>query len=64
MHMSLPNEVTGLITIKFGHAGHTCLVFSAAALSSGHLTDLPGSDDHGLRRPTTFGGLQRPSSAL
>ena len=31
MHMSLPNEVTGLTTIKFGHVGHTCLVFSAAA---------------------------------
>ena len=28
-----------------------------------HLTDLPGGDDHDSRRPTTFGGLQRPSSA-
>ena len=32
---SLPNVVTGLITMKYGHAGHTCLVFSADALPLG-----------------------------
>ena len=38
---SLPNVMTGLITIKYGHAGHTCLVFSADAPPLGTCQTFP-----------------------